>query len=91
MEKVRRVIDQRFACFGLKINAEKTRLVRFKRPPYQGLNDDPDGRPGTFDFPGFTLYWGASSGVSCRTGRRLPRPRFFHAGKFSIGMNYLLT
>ena len=55
-EKVWRVIGKRFARFGLKINAEKTRLVRFKRPPYRG--EDPGGDPGTFDFLGFTLYWG---------------------------------
>jgi hypothetical protein len=57
-EKVRRVIDKRCARFGLQINADKTRLVRFKRPPNSG--EDPGGQPGTFDFLGFTLYWGKS-------------------------------
>ena len=33
VRKVQRVIAKRFARFGLKINAEKTRLVRFGRPP----------------------------------------------------------
>jgi group II intron reverse transcriptase/maturase len=56
--KVMRVIEKRFARFGLKINAEKTRLVRFKRPPFEG--DDAEGGPGTFDFLGFTAYWGRS-------------------------------
>ena len=55
-QKVLRVIDKRFARFGLKINAEKTRLVPFKRPPFAG--GGPSGGPGTFDFLGFTLYWG---------------------------------
>jgi RNA-directed DNA polymerase len=55
-QKVMRVIDKRFARFGLKINAEKTRLVPFKRPPFVGGN--PQSSPGTFDFLGFTLYWG---------------------------------
>ena len=56
--KVMRVIDKRFARFGLKINAEKTRLVPFKRPPYQGGKGPQGGGPGSFDFLGFTLYWG---------------------------------
>ena len=55
-QKVMRVIDKRFARFGLKINAEKTRLVPFKRPPTHG--DGPPSGPGTFDFLGFTLFWG---------------------------------
>jgi RNA-directed DNA polymerase len=56
--KVQRVIAKRFARFGLQINAQKTRLVRFKRPARDG--DDPEGGPGTFDFLGFTVYWGRS-------------------------------
>jgi group II intron reverse transcriptase/maturase len=56
--KVMRVIEKRFARYGLKINVEKTRLVRFKRPPFEG--DDSEGGPGTFDFLGFTAYWGRS-------------------------------
>jgi len=57
-QKVMRVIEKRFARYGLKINHEKTRLVGFKRPPLQG--GDPHGGPGTFDFLGFTVYWGRS-------------------------------
>ena len=58
VRKVQRVIAKRFARFGLKINAEKTRLVRFGRPPRGGRG--PGGKPGTFDFLGFTHYWGKS-------------------------------
>jgi hypothetical protein len=57
-QKVQRVIAQRFARFGLKINAEKTRLVRFGRPPCGGAPGAE--RPGSFDFLGFTHYWGKS-------------------------------
>lgn len=71
-EKVRRVIDKRFTRFGLKINADKTRLVRFKRPPNDG--DDSSGQAGTFDFLGFTLHWGKSRRgyqvVMLRTARK---------------------
>lgn len=54
----RRVMDvlaKRLARFGLTLNAEKTRLVRFERPP-KGKND----RPETFDLLGFTHYWAKS-------------------------------
>jgi RNA-directed DNA polymerase len=67
-QKVMRVIDKRFARFGLKINAEKTRLVPFKRPPFHG--DDSQGGPGTFDFLGFTLYWGKT-----RRGSYVVKPK----------------
>ena len=58
VQKVQRVIAKRFARFGLKINAEKTRLVRFGRPPWGGGGSG--DKPGTFDFLGFTHYWGRS-------------------------------
>ncbi|MCA1600331.1 MAG: RNA-directed DNA polymerase [Acidobacteria bacterium] len=57
-QKVQRVIAKRFARFGLKINAEKTRLARFGRPPRGGARAEE--KPETFDFLGFTLYWGQS-------------------------------
>ena len=57
VHKVQRVIAKRFARFGLKINTEKTRLVRFGRPSRAGGTGD---KPETFDFLGFTHYWGRS-------------------------------
>lgn len=57
-QKVQRVIAKRFARFGLKINAQKTRLVRFERPSRGGAR--PEEKAETFDFLGFTLYWGKS-------------------------------
>src|SRR4051812_13158471 len=55
----RRVLDvlpKRFGKYGLTLHPEKTRLV-----PFQGLRPGApprprDGRPGTFDFLGFTHY-----------------------------------
>ena len=57
-QKVQRVLAKRCARFGLEINAEKTRLVRFGRPPSGGAR--PGEKPGSFDFLGFTHYWGKS-------------------------------
>ena len=53
-EKIQRVIGKRLAKYGLEMNEEKTRLVRFGRPEYS------ERKPGTFDFLGFTHYWGKS-------------------------------
>jgi RNA-directed DNA polymerase len=57
----RRVLDvlpKRFGKYGLTLHPEKTRLVPFQgRPP--GSPPGPrEERPGTFDFLGFTHYWG---------------------------------
>lgn len=61
----RRVMDvlrQRFARYGLTLHPEKTRLVRFNRPQEaQKSEEDENTPPGTFDFLGFTHYWGASN------------------------------
>jgi RNA-directed DNA polymerase len=54
-EKVFRVLPKRFGKYGLTIHPAKTRLVAFGRP--RGAEGK---RPGTFDFLGFTHYWGKS-------------------------------
>jgi group II intron reverse transcriptase/maturase len=61
-EDARRVLDvleKRFEKYGLKLHPEKTRLVKFTRPPRSPQYDDQDGS-GTFDFLGFTHHWGRS-------------------------------
>lgn len=61
-EKMLAVLPLRFGRYGLKLHPEKTRLVPFegpdkeRRPPENG----PPTSPGTFDFLGFTHYWGRS-------------------------------
>jgi GxxExxY protein len=59
-ERVYRVIFQRFEKYGLTLHPEKTRLVEFGRPDSPGPEGGPPGNPGTFDFLGFTHYWGKS-------------------------------
>lgn len=51
--RVMEVLPKRFARFGLTIHPEKTKLVPFRHP----WKSDDDG-PGTFNFLGFTHYWG---------------------------------
>ncbi|MHB1406141.1 MAG: group II intron reverse transcriptase/maturase [Desulfitobacteriaceae bacterium] len=56
--RVLEALPKRFAKFGLTVHPEKTRLVPFNRP----RKDDqkPSEDTGTFDFLGFTHYWGRS-------------------------------
>ena len=70
------VLPKRFGKFGLTIHPTKTRLVSFQ-PPDDG---DSGGGDSTFDFLGFTHYWGKSrSGtwvIKRRTsGKRLRRAK----------------
>jgi len=56
--RVLEVLPKRFAKFGLTVHPEKTHLVPFNRP---GKEDQkPNENTGTFDFLGFTHYWGRS-------------------------------
>jgi RNA-directed DNA polymerase len=68
--RVLEVLPKRFSKFGLMIHPEKTRLVRFVRPPYWAKdNAKSEYLPGTFDFLGFTHYWGFSR-EACRVIKR---------------------
>ena len=59
--RVLEVLPKRFGKYGLTIHPGKTRLVPFGAPGHQGRGSQgPDGRPGTFDFLGFTHYWARS-------------------------------
>jgi RNA-directed DNA polymerase len=53
-EGFRKDLEQRLAGFGLALNAEKTRLIRFGRFAAQQRSERGLGRPETFDFLGFT-------------------------------------
>jgi group II intron reverse transcriptase/maturase len=54
--RVLKVLASRFEKFGLKLHPDKTRLLVFTRP-----SDSPDAvAPQTFDFLGFSHYWGRS-------------------------------
>lgn len=70
--RVQAVIGKRFARYGLTLHPEKTRMVPFRCPrsrrPPKGTDDDP--KPGSFDFLGFTHYWGRA-----RDGRWIPKQK----------------
>lgn len=63
--RIRKYLAQRLEGFKLKLNEEKTKQVPFdKRLVAQGVEQ------GTFDFLGFTFYWGRA-----RSGRVIPKLR----------------
>lgn len=59
-EKVYRVLFKRFGKYGLSLHAEKTRLVPFGSPEQTTDEQSQGEKPQTFDFLGFTHYWGQS-------------------------------
>lgn len=65
-QRVFEVLPKRFARFGLTLHPDKTRLVRFIRPPRERDDDSKRGEPprgpgaGTFQLLGFTHHWGKS-------------------------------
>lgn len=62
--KVMGVIGRRFERYGLRLHPDKTRLLSFRRP----RSGRQEGKgSATFDFLGFTLYWGRT-----RVGRWMP-------------------
>src|SRR5262249_19513518 len=56
------VLPKRMSKYGLTVHPEKTRLVRFQPPQADDSETEERDLPGprTFDFLGFTHYWGRS-------------------------------
>lgn len=59
--RIMEVLPKRMSKYGLTVHPEKTRLVRFQGPGAKAVDED-EGKPEprTFDFLGFTHYWGRS-------------------------------
>ena len=76
--RVLEVLPKRFEKFGLRIHPDKTRLVEFRKPKEPR---DPGGGPGSFDFLGFTHYWGKSLKGAWVVKRKTSKKRFSRALK----------
>lgn len=63
-------VTERFQGYGLTIHPEKTRIVDF-RHPWKG-----DRNPQTFDFLGFTHYWGKTRGGGWAVKRQTKGKKF---------------
>jgi len=70
--RIMKVIPQRFSRYGLTIHPEKTKLVKFGKPPKQ---EQGGRRNGTFDFLGFTHYWAKSRRGNWVIKRKTARKR----------------
>ncbi len=57
-QRIMKALPQRFAKYGLEINAEKTRMISFRRHARNYSRQTHGPKPGTFNFLGFTHYWG---------------------------------
>ena len=82
-ERVMGVLPKRFEKYGLTLHPQKTRRVFFRRPrPFRkGAPTDRNDRPGTFDFLGFTHYWGKSRKGGWVVKRKTARSRLQRAVK----------
>jgi group II intron reverse transcriptase/maturase len=72
--RVLAVLAKRLEKYGMKLHPDKTRLVAFRRPRDHGGPDDPG--PGSFDFLGFTHYWGKSRRGKWIVKRKTANNRF---------------
>jgi len=79
--KVLDVLPKRFGKYGLTLHPDKTQIVRFLRPPLQPQRLARERRPGSFDFLGFTHYWGRSQKGNWVVRRKTALSRFNRALK----------
>ncbi len=78
--RVRDVAPKRFEKYGLRLHPEKTRLVRFRRPGTGEPEEERgSGSRGTFDFLGFTHYWGKTKVGRWMVKRKTARDRLRRA------------
>jgi len=80
-KRIMDVLPKRMSKYGLTVHPEKTRLVRFEPPRADDSETeerDPPG-PRTFDFLGFTHYWGRSQRGVWVVKRKTASSRFKRA------------
>ena len=58
-QRVMDVLPKRFGKYGLTLHPDKTRMLDFRTPGFRRKPGEAEG-PSTFDFLGFTHYWGKS-------------------------------
>ena len=76
-QRTMHVLPNRFAKYGLEVNLEKSKLVRFVRPGRPSMTGTSSPKSGTFGFPGFTCYWGRTwkGGYTIKRKTEGKRPR----------------
>ena len=80
-QRIMDVLPKRMSKYGLTVHPEKTRLVRFQPPQADDSEteerDPPE--PRTFDFLGFTHYWGRSQRGAWVVKRKTAKSRLKRA------------
>jgi hypothetical protein len=70
------VLPNRFSRYGLTIHPTKSHMVAFGRPPQDtDQRQSSRGGKGTFDFVGFTHYWGRTRSGGWAIKRRTAKKR----------------
>ena len=67
--RVKELLSDRMQQYGLTLHPTKTRLVRFTNPHRWVRRPTPGGYPESFDFLGFTFYWGQGLQTRAYVGR----------------------
>lgn len=78
VNRVLKVLPKRFGKYGLRVHSEKTRIIRFQKPPKKGGSRK---GPGSFEFLGFTHYWARHQGMYWVIKRKTAKDRFSRALK----------
>jgi RNA-directed DNA polymerase len=78
-ERVYEVLPKRFSKYALTLHPEKTRLIAFHRPDPRGRSDQDAKKRSSFDFLGFTWYWGRSRRGAWIVKRKTAKDRFRRA------------
>ena len=80
-QRVMEALPKRFGKYGLRLHPDKTRMIPFNQPPKTKDDDQQPPRGESFDFLGFTHYWGKSRNGSWAVKRRTAQKRFSRALK----------
>ena len=80
-QRVMEVLPKRFSKYGLTVHPDKTRLVPFQSPSQRTRDGggEPTSSRETFDFLGFTHYWGRSRKGHWVVKRKTASSRFGRA------------
>lgn len=74
-ERVMKVLGKRFEKYKLTLHPEKSKLLKFQNPSWNKYGRDEDYN-GSFDFLGFTHYWGKSRRGKQTVRRKTSKKKF---------------
>jgi len=78
-ERVLAVLAKRFEKYALTLHPQKTRLITLHRPVADGRDGSGPRPPRSFDFLGFTFFWGRSRKANWVVRRKTAKDRLNRA------------